>query len=267
MSCEVTQRRLLGSECPEQPTTEVKQHLARCPVCRALQRRLVQLERQIPSLEVPPSTAKARTIRRLLESPPAPSPPPPPSRVVARVGLPGEQNRQTPKERGLQKMAVAFALAAGLAAFALGYWAWPQPGPGQPDPLAARKMERDRRLAEARTPRERVEVLAGLAEQLHKEALAHAAASAVDAEKLALVARFYSEVVRDDLLAHARKVPIVERAALLGAVAVGLSGAESELQRALAAPTPPAVSHSLQQMALAARDGRDRLRVLMNESA
>ena len=55
MNCDTARRQLLASERPTQPTDGVQAHLARCPACRALQRRLAQVEQQIPLLPVPPS--------------------------------------------------------------------------------------------------------------------------------------------------------------------------------------------------------------------
>jgi hypothetical protein len=266
MNCDVSQRRLLSSERPDRPSPELQQHMARCPVCRALQRRLLQVERQIPLLEVPPSTAKARAIRRLLEPAPATASTPfPLPRVVAPTARPGEINRTTPKERGLQKLALAFALTAALVVFAVGYWAWPQPGSGRPapDPLAERRAQRDQRLAAVQTPRERVELLVALAEDLYREALTHAAAATVDAETLGVLARFYGEVVRDNLLAHARAIPGPERAELLKPIVVRLSDAESAILRALATSVQTAAVRPLREMASAAREGCGRLQALL----
>src|SRR5205807_2230862 len=81
-------------------------------------------------------------------------------------------NHRPPKERGLRKLAVSLALAASLAFFALAWWLWPHgETPGRvPGPLAVLRKEHDQRLARARTPQERVQVLADIARKLTREA-------------------------------------------------------------------------------------------------
>ena len=68
MNCTTIQRRLLAAEQPDRPAAEVKSHLAECPACRAWHRRLVQLERHIPLLPVPPSEGKAELLHHLLRA-------------------------------------------------------------------------------------------------------------------------------------------------------------------------------------------------------
>jgi predicted anti-sigma-YlaC factor YlaD len=40
MNCDTAQRRLLGSERPDEPPAEVEAHLAACAACRTWQQRL-----------------------------------------------------------------------------------------------------------------------------------------------------------------------------------------------------------------------------------
>jgi hypothetical protein len=222
MNCSVIQKRLMACEQPDFPPLEVRLHLADCSDCRAVQQRVVQIEQHIRELPVPASDARASFVLRFLagdeafQAPRRPTPAP------------------HPKENGRLKVAWAFALAAGLVVFALGWWAWPRTGPeiGKEGPAVARRFpdrraQLEHRLASARTPGERVQRLTALAEELQEEALT----SEADAEALGEVARFCVQVVRGHLLKHARTVPEKERKDLLEAVALRLERVESQASR------------------------------------
>jgi hypothetical protein len=277
MNCARLQQTVLESERPEQPTHAFQQHLSRCPSCQAWHQLLVATERDISLLPVPASSARARFVQRILTGEPL--------STNSRLRESNSDNgRQAPrsiwleprqplvKERGLRKLAVAFSLAAALAVFALGFWAWQHEKPTvQIDPvvaeLKARQHLRDQRLANVQTPRERVKVLADIADTLHHELLA--LARSADGERLTMLARFYGEVVRDSLLFHAGLVPTRERRNL-EAVAGQLRDTESELLRMLALEDnriPAAAAAPLREVAQAARFGHDRLRALMSEVA
>jgi hypothetical protein len=255
MNCRTIQHELLLSESPDQPSEAVAAHLADCADCRAWQRRLVEAEQCIPLLLVPPSSRREQFLQQVRQGNVLPEPTIYPSELWLANGRP-------PKERGLRKLAVALALAASLALFALGWWAWPHRSATVPtlDPLVVRQLDRDQRLAQAHTPNERVQVLAELADGLHREArqLIHKA----DPEELRVLARFYREVVRDNLLEHARKLPRGERQVLEG-VADQLNDVESEFRRLLADEGEIPAAGPLQDIAQAAREGHDQLRELI----
>jgi len=265
VNCTVIQRRLLSTEQPDQPPAEIKSHLAQCPACRAWLRRLVQIERQIPLLPVPPSTAKAELLRRLLGPAPAEAARP------ALAELPNDWRSSLapgPKERGLRKLSVAFALAASLLIFALAWWSWPHDKTG-PSAVAARRAadqdKLDQRLHKvllAEKPRERVLQLAGLAEELHDEA----AKMVDDAERLDQWARFYARVVSKDLMEQAQRLPPDERPDVLKQVASSLGTTESNASRKAAQlnPSAPKSAASFDRIALAARKGEKALRALMH---
>jgi hypothetical protein len=262
MNCHTAQRRLLGSERPDEPSAEVEGHLAACAACRAWQQRLAEVERLLPLLPVPASAARGELVQRVLSGPlpppaePAPGPPVPP--LLSRPSLP----TAPPKERGLRKLALAFALAAALGAFAVGWWAWPHEAPGllpALDPVALQREERGRLLREAGAPREQVKLLTQMVRDLHAEVREHAD----DPDRLALAARVYAEVVGQDLLAHAREVPAAERAEALAEVANSLGLAESEMERLAAGAPSERQRAPLRELAASARDGDRRLRALI----
>ncbi|HWG47727.1 MAG TPA: hypothetical protein VN688_33495, partial [Gemmataceae bacterium] len=255
MNCTVFQRRLLSAEQPAQPAADVKNHLLQCPACRAWQRRLVQMERQILLLPVPPSTAKAELLQRIVGPTPAVAVG---GATVERPTLRWSTLAPGPKERGLRKVSVAFALAAALLVFALGWWAWPHntvtPSAG---PVAQQERDQkklDDRLARVlheHTSRERLLRLADLAESVQGEA--HAMGN--NTEKLDRWARFYSRVVSQHLIEQARQLPAGDRPAVLEKIAKRLSGTESRATRKAAAlaSTAPRSAASFDQIALAAR--------------
>src|SRR5262249_51386734 len=146
MKCDQVQNDLLNSERPDRPGAEMRLHLAGCDDCRALYNRLVDAERALSQLAVPPSTRRDDFVGQVLRGdivmPPS---------VPLSLLRPG----RSAKERGLQKLAAAIALAAGLLVFAVGWWALPRNNQNLlalPDPLTLRQQERDRRLAAAQTP-------------------------------------------------------------------------------------------------------------------
>jgi hypothetical protein len=259
MNCDTTRRQLLASLQPEKPSAEVRAHLALCPACRSLHRRLVQIERQLPLLPVPPSEARDALVQTILEEPaPVPEPLPAPARPTVR--LPWQASRGS-REGGRQKLALAFALTAALVLIALTLLLWPQasPSPSGQGLLADLKKQRDERLRAARTPRQRVETLAQLADEVMGKARRHS----TDATELAQLARFYGELVREDLPQHALNLPTEERAAL-GQLAKRIDTHESTASRLAARlkKAPPTVIDSLNKIAAAARDGSAQLRAL-----
>ncbi len=264
MNCTVIQRRLLSAEQPDQPAAEIKGHLAQCPACRAWQRRLLQVERQIPLLPVPPSTAKAELLQRLLGPAPADATRP----ALAELPSPWRSSLAPgPKERGLRKLSIAFALAASLLIFALAWWSWPH-DKTVPSAVAAQRAadqdKLDQRLQKVllmEKPRERILQLAGLAEELHDEA----SQMVEDADRLDQWARFYARVVDKELLEQARRLPPAERPAVLENVALRLGATESKASHRVVDLnlTDPRAAASFDRIALAARKGEKALRALM----
>jgi hypothetical protein len=261
VNCTVIQRRLLSAEQPDQPASDVAEHLAQCPSCRAWQRRLVELERHIPLLRVPPSTAKARLLQRLSAG-----------RVAERNGpaiaAPPSwwRSMRTPhaKERAQRKLSLAFALAASLLIFALCWWSWPH----RSVPVVDRGMQDQAQLnarlttvLSEQTPQDRVRRLSALAEKIHGEAR-----RMVDhREDLERLAKFYSDVVGKHLLEQARQLPPEERQAVLKDIADSLVQTESDASRFAAQleTRSPRSAASFHKIALAARNGERDLHALL----
>ena len=260
MNCDAARRRLLAEEQPDRPTDDgVRGHLAACPACRALGRRLAVVERLIPCLPVPASSAKSAFVRRFLRTG---------GPVVKRVPLPWTT---PPRQRGLQKLSLAVAIAAVLAVFTLGWWTWPRvcaarhPEPSQiaePSWVAEIHKELDgiRILAE---PRVRVERVTTLAVRLHDQA--RALTRDGDAADLARLAKVYKELLGDDLLDPARALPAAQRAVVLNDIRNELIAAESEFERTAdgASQAGSSTAGALRELAKAARDGKRNIQALL----
>jgi hypothetical protein len=261
MSCAETRRLLLNAERPDRPPAALRPHLTECPSCRDWLRSLTEIEARVPLLPVPSSdSAKARLLKQLWEAPQS-------LRVVAP-----ELPFTPPKERGLRKAAVAVALAAAVVMLAIGLSLWPRHPIVQDPVVAARtpadtakwmKELRDRRLAKAQTPREKVEVLAEFADDLLREVRQPDALPT--AERLELLASVYEETVREKLPEQARAVAANVRRTLLPRLAGELGRTESEFSR-LAAAAPEAAVY-LKRIAAAARGGDQELRRLANDAS
>jgi hypothetical protein len=283
MNCQQCQRRLMGAEKPGFPDLAVQAHLAQCLLCRDLQRQLLFVESNVPRIPLPASDAKARLLQQILQ--PSAEPAPSPSRAV-RLQLAGHW-----REAGM-------GLAAAVVLVACGLWlgsalsrtkpavtapadeqaknpemapmSKPRPDPfnsaKQPAPpssktLVAKVMECDLKLAQAQTPRERVEALAELANVLQREtALLSKSARPTELNKLASL---YKQVIQDGVLPRARELPMEERKEVLPTVTAQLGHARREAEQ-LAKSTPRS-AEAMQTIAFAARDGDLQLRGLLQE--
>lgn len=255
MNCDAAQRRLLSGDRPDRLAEDVLRHLDGCPPCRLFGRRLAQAERQIRLLPVPPSSAKAAFVRRFRQSAPP---------VVLHRPVPWST---PPKERGLRKLSLAVAIAAVLAVFAIGLGSLPRhfEPPTRPAPawLVQARYQIYRATA-LPTPRERVARLSALATDLRNQARAMTRAGRI--EDLASITTLYSDLVDDDLLAHARALPAADRRDLLDQVAKNLGDAESEFSRLAAESGNATAAESLHRLAFAAGDGGRHIRRLLRSN-
>jgi len=259
MSCDRVRRVLLAAEAPEPPPLDVRPHLAECRECRAWLHRLGTMERQLAVLPVPPSAGKDRLLRQLRDLGPG------------RLPLPS-QSMPWPaqlKERGLRKLSVAFALAATVAAFAVGLWLWPHRDrlPDHltgPDRVAVWEVQRAKRVAHARTPGEHVKGLSEFAVKLLQDEAADLARKS-DGEQLELLAGYYERLICQYLVETAQSVPKNQRSAVFREVRGMLSRTESQIER-LAVDLPGAAK-PLRQIASTAREGDRRLRALLEAGA
>jgi hypothetical protein len=264
MSCEATRRHLLSLERPDRPPAALRPHLAECPACREWVIGLTELEARVPYLPVPPSeAAKARLLKQLREPALVPD--------SLRVEIP-ILPFTPPKERGLRKLAVALALVAALVTVAVGLsYLQQQPDkqvvtPGRTPAEVQQWMKelRDRRLAKAETPRQKVEVLAEFADGLLTEV--RQSGDLPTAERLELLATVYNETLQQEMLKHARAVSPDEQRVLLPRLAGEMGRTESEFTR-LASEAPEAEAVHLRQIAATAHECDQRLRQLARDAS
>ena len=254
MTCADVRQQLLASERPDHPGPDESRHLANCPACHAWLRRLVRLERQIPHLVVPASAAPVALLDRIQGEAVPP---------LVRVPAPPHTQRERVREFGRQKLALACSLAASLALFALAWWAWP-PVPGDSGREVPVKgsyaLQRDTRLLQSRTAKERVWALTVWAEDI----LADARGYGDDPAKMQELARNFDRLVREDLLQDAEQLPASERAGLLGPVARRFGDTESKAEHLAAAweKNHPTSARALRQIAKSAAEADKRLREL-----
>ncbi len=292
MRCEVVQRRLLGIEDPSQTSADVRAHLARCEACRDWQAQLVQLERHVPFLPVPRSRGKSDLLYRLVREGVAKSR----ERVEECASgseaaqpreLVGATEHPRPAPTRFNSLTLSLSrsltllrshaptlarIAALILLVVIAWWLWPSGrnnpfapnphNPPAPEPLLASLVQRDLRLAGATTPRERIQILADLAGDLHQETqtLTQEAAE----EELAALAKLYEQVVYDGILKQAMALPANERRPILNPIADRLAQTATAVDR-LVQEGPAKCTQPLHDIATVARKGNRQLATLLRE--
>jgi hypothetical protein len=271
MNCSACQSRLCMTEDPNAPPEPVAAHLRACQACRAWQQRLLRLECTVRMLSVPPVPAFA------LEAPP-----PPRAAAAARPKLPRANRRRWLALTAGGAVAALVVVSCGVllgnllaralrqpSAVATNIEQRPLPLPAAPDtwkprtlaPLVGSVLAGNLDLAQARSPRQRIDGLAKIALALEAESrsLAHAGA-ALDMERLA---RLYSRVIHEGVLTQAQALAPSERRTALPPIARALANTQIQAEE-LAAQTP-AAARGLQVVAAASRAGDVQLRALLAE--
>lgn len=279
MNCEAVRKQLLGMEDPGRPPAGVATHLAGCAACRDWQRQLLLVERNVPRLPVPESGARLSLLRRFLREAPAGAAGS--QSVVEPADEPTVEPNAEPRHEAAPAPGLGvgpaagprrwwFAAAAGAAAgaaLAIAVWQFraapeppPEPTPSPQDPLLAKLVQADVRLAGAESPVQRVEAMADLADDLHVETrgLVHTA----PADDLAALAGLYENVVRKGLVPCARAVAPAHRRQALTPLAERFERTARDAD-ALARAAPPAAATALGRIAGAAREGDTALREII----
>jgi hypothetical protein len=254
MRCRVVRNHLLASASPAQSPGAVAEHLEQCAACRDWRRELLRIERLVPHLTVPPSNGLDACLQEVLHG-----------AAYQRPGTPEVEWQR--RERVMRKVAVTFAMAAGLLFFALVWYAWQhQANDGIQPPLVAQRSEIERIVGhfdpgalEAKTPHERIKRLASVADRLSDQARDRAQKGLMS--ELPLLAHQYAVVVREGLLAQARAVPQDERDQVLSSIADQLAHTESDARQL--AVQYRAGTKPFDDIAIAARTGHNELRELI----
>jgi hypothetical protein len=129
-------------------------------------------------------------------------------------------------------------------------------------PLLASLLECDLLLARANSPRERLEILAELARDLHHES--QLLAEAASEEDLTALAKLYVLVLRDGIWKQARSLPPSQRRTVLRPIAERLAQAAHGTDEKMHT-VPRSKEPALQTIAEAARDLERRLDALLQE--
>lgn len=249
--CRNIQRRLLALSAPDDPPAAVREHLDGCADCREWQRRVVQVERNVGLIPVPPARGKDPFLRDFrAESTRW-------DRLKTRVKL-------------MPRWQLAWGSAAAAVLLMLGALAFvPTPSPTAsrpidpvaPDPLLAKLYQRDLELATAATSRQQVETLAYLAEDLRGES--RGLASTLDGkDSLKVLAGWYSDVVHtvvEESQARAKDLPAAERKAMLAPVERLLARASDDADKTAMEYRVQSANHPLSGIANTARSAHDRI--------
>jgi hypothetical protein len=239
----------------------VADHLARCPGCRQWQRQLIRVERLVPEIPVPPSDAKADCVHAVLHS-----------EAYGRNGAGEVEWRR--HERAIRKVAITFAMAAGLLFFALVWYTWQHQrdepnfnaGPSVPTPYTLDYIVRQYGDGNPLPPEssKRIERLAIVAERLQGETKERVRQGTVS--EVTMLAHQFEVLIQDGILPLARTLPAEERADVLGGIAEQLSRAES-LANQLAKQRADVANPLQLIMAKAAQKGHVELRELARGKA
>lgn len=253
MICDNVQRRLLEAERPQSPPADLRDHLSGCAACRAWHEQFVALEAEVPFLPVPPPLRRTSFLRSLRDRHP----------LATRLYRPTLDSQ---RERGQRKLALAVALAASLLVVALGAWLWT---PAVPDHkiVAAQRTALEQRLdseptwAEARTARERVNVLAVLARDVEDRALLRSASRDEVRKQVQLYSELIERLTDQEAQRLEEELPLAaDRKLVLQPIVVRLEEVES-LARRLAMERR-GVADSLHELARVAEKGSVLLRSL-----
>ena len=169
------------------------------------------------------------------------------------------------KERGLRKLSLAVAIAAMLAFFTIVLWCWPHvTPPAAPVSPVVAEIQKKRDFIHGLPEAQQLPALTALAADVHERV--RTLTERNDAEGLASLAKLYADVMRDDLLPHARKVPAGQRSVVLKDAAEELVRAESEFARLHATKHGRAEEEPLADLQRTAGDGSRDLQDLCRAS-
>jgi hypothetical protein len=268
-------------------------HLDECAACQAWRRKCRAVEQLLTRLPVPESDglAKAALLEKIRSAPvqkrpaakpaaprlPSAAPPLPeaPLKPVAPV-LPARLNLEDdlPKKKWsigktAAKLWPAGLVAATLLVFAVLYLSvrnnQPPPRvPSPPDPLLDSLVKLNVELATTKTPVERVNVLARVADELNHEMREIARADATG-ENMQALEGMYRDVVLKGLLDQAKLVDNSQREVVLGKVEKSLALSARQADE-MAEKSPQHSAVALKDAAETAREGTKRIRRLIQEA-
>lgn len=258
MNCTKVQRRLAGQMNPARVPSSLKEHLAACATCRDYQHRLVQVERSVPLLHTPSAPlAKERLLQEIRTQPTWWAP------VKEKEDDSGAVVRPLPQR--WQRWQVAAAAAAAILLMVAAFQFLPRSGDSNddvarrqpdPDPVLARLHQNALALAEADKPRQQVELLADVADDL--KGMAFKVCRESGSRELS---EWYAKVL-DAEVDRAAAVPAAERRAVLEPIAERLTRTALDADKAAAEIKGQPGSATLTALAASARNARNKLEAL-----
>ncbi len=264
MKCAQMQRHLLAAERPDQIGADGQQHLAGCASCRALQRRLLHIERAIPQVPVPASVRRPSFLGQFLQQTPVDLP------AVEPVLLPLVKLRRGPtslKERGQRKLALAAALVATLAFVAFGMWALRPHQPPAVDYTLNHRMQLEAGLRTATEPPDRVRVVMQVADKVGEDVSTLAQEERVDGPRVVALAKYYRQLLGEELKKQVADLPPdVASRKLMKDLEAHLQKTDSDFAFLAATRGGTKAGESLSEIALAARETSADLHKLQNSS-
>jgi hypothetical protein len=258
MTCQSVQARILALPDPRQLPADFRAHVAGCPDCTAYWKQAVRLETLVAALPVPPAPADKKTT--FLDD-------------LAAEALVFPKVTATPRRAWSLPRLPAKALAGLAAALLVGVGIWGATKKGDPpvavkhpsprSPFLEKVVQRDLALAKARTPGDRLDALAGLAEDVAAES--RGLALVAGADEMREVADWF-RTAADGVVEQAGRVPPNaltpdQKKALFRQLAARLEDAQRAAEQA-AKDSPPHAQPALRSIADTARDGQTKLRAI-----
>ncbi len=258
MTCQSVQARILALPDPRQLPDAFRAHVAACPNCAAYWKQAARLEALVAALPVPPAPADKKTA--FLDD------------LAAEALVFPKVTAPPPRAWSLPRPSVK-ALAGLAAALLIGVGVWnaaKKPPVAQlPKPPVLRSaflekvVQRDLALAKARTPNDRLDALAGLAEDLAAES--RGLALVAEADEMRQFADWFRTVVSDGVVEQAGRPTNAltpdQRRAMLTRLTDRLTEAGRAAEQAVA-ESPPHAQPALRSIADTARDGLTKLRAI-----
>jgi hypothetical protein len=258
MTCDLSRNALLTTANPGRPPAAVAAHLAGCEGCAGYAERLIDLDRVLAALPVPPPdpAALANFLDKLADGP-----------IITRV--PTVPRRDTAVARMLEfgRWRYPAGLAAGVAVAVGGGW-WLDRPPAPPaaevvvrSELLGKQVRHVTALSRTNDPRAKLTELVGVADALRGEARQMYLIAAPD--EMAGLQALFDKAVLNGVVRQAERLPAGDRAGLAAARSA-LAAAEGEAA-ALAGRAPAHTRPMLDGMAATARTARERLDSLIRD--
>jgi hypothetical protein len=297
MNCQLARNRMLAVEEPESLPDELAAHLDDCAACRSWRRNYLLLDKALASIPVPEADGMTKiAVLERVRATPAPKRTAEPKKAAPKVApvmktpvappiaatspaanhrpMPVRLEEDLPPKKRIQLGHYAAKFwPAGLVAATLlvGTIAWLSlRGGGQPsvaatpaDPMLDSLVSLNVKLAKSDVPKERVAVLAQIADEVNREMRDIARADATG-DNMQALEEMYRKVVLNGLVSQAKLLDRSDKSQreILGKVADGLAQSGQRAEQ-MAAESPQHSAERLREAATTAREGTKRIRNLI----